>query len=331
MPAATAQRQSAAVIALETLRFVGAALERPECVLATARGDLYTSDWRGGVSHLRADGTRALYAAVLPGDRPLRPNGIALRADGSFLLADLGADLGGVFALDRGGHVRPLLDRVDGIDLPPTNFVHEDVQGRIWITVSTRRRPRAAAYRRDVADGFIVLLDTRGARIVADGLGYTNEALVDPSGRWLYVNETFGRRLTRFRLAADGALSGSETVTTFGPGTFPDGLAFDAEGGVWITSIVSNRVLRVARDGSQQLMIEDCDPAHVERCERAFVAGEMGRPHLDTCAGKALKNISSLAFGGPDLRTAYLGCLLGDRLASFRAPVAGHPPVHWSF
>jgi len=333
MLAAKAQQGSADMpaIALEALRFVGSGLNRPECVLATARGDLYTADWRGGVARLRADGTQALYAAELPDGRPLRPNGIALRADGSFLLADLGAELGGVFALDRAGRVRPLLERVDGIDLPPTNFVHEDATGRTWITVSTRHRPRAAAYRADVADGFVVLLDARGARIVADGLGYTNEALVDPSGRWLYVNETFGRRLTRFRIAADGTLSGRETVTTFGPGTFPDGLTFDAEGGVWITSIVSNRVLRVGADGSQQLMLEDCDPVHVERCERAFVSGEMGRPHLDTCAGKVLKNISSLAFGDADLRTAYLGCLLGDRLACFRAQVAGHPPVHWSY
>jgi sugar lactone lactonase YvrE len=317
-------------IALAALRFVGSGLVRPECVLATARGDLFTADWRGGVAHLRRDGSQALYASCLPGGRPLRPNGIALRADGSFLLADLGEELGGVFSLDRSGQVRPLLERVDGIDLPPTNFVHEDAAGRIWITVSTRHRPRAAAYRGDVADGFIVLLDARGARIVADGLGYTNEALVSPDGQWLYVNETFGRRLTRFRLAADGSLAGRETVTDFGAGTFPDGLTFDADGGVWITSIVSNRVIRVDRDGRQQLMIEDCDSAHLERCESAFAAGTMGRPHLDTCGGRVLKNISSLAFGGPDLRTAYLGCLLGDRLASFASPVAGHPPTHWN-
>jgi sugar lactone lactonase YvrE len=320
----------AAAIALEALHFVGSGLNRPECVLATARGDLFTADWRGGVAHVRADGTQALYAASLPGGRPLRPNGIALRADGSFLLADLGEQRGGVFALDRAGRVTPLLERVDGIDLPPTNFVHEDTAGRIWITVSTRHQPRAAAYRGDVADGFIVLLDARGARIVADGLGYTNEALASPDGKWLYVNETFGRRLTRFRLSSDGSLSGRETVTTFGPGTFPDGLTFDADGGVWVTSIVSNRVIRVDRDGRQQLMLEDCDPEHLDRCERAFVAGTMGRPHLDTCGGRVLKNISSLAFGGTDLRTAYLGCLLGDRLASFRAPVAGHAPPHWN-
>ncbi|MBK9244154.1 MAG: SMP-30/gluconolactonase/LRE family protein [Burkholderiales bacterium] len=316
-------------IALEALRFVGSGLNRPECVLATARGDLYTADWRGGVAHIRPDGSQELFAARLSGDRPLRPNGIALRSDGSFLLADLGERSGGVFALDRCGRVRPLLERVDGIDLPPTNFVHEDAAGRIWITVSTLHQPRAGAYRGDVADGFIVLLDTRGARIVADGLGYTNEALVSPDGKWLFVNETFGRRLTRFRLGADGSLSGRETVSTFGPGTFPDGLSFDAEGGVWITSIVSNRVIRVERDGRQQLMLEDCDPVHLDRCERAFIEGTMGRPHLDTCGGRVLKNVSSLAFGGTDLRTAFLGCLLGDRLASFEAPVAGQPPPHW--
>jgi hypothetical protein len=61
----------------------------------------------------------------------------------------------------------------------------------------------------------------------------------------------------------------------------------------------------------------------------AFIAGTMGRPHLDTCGGRALRNISSLSFGGPDRRTAYLGCLLGDAIAYFRAPVAGHAPVHW--
>ncbi len=318
-------------IALQSLRFVGHGLHRPECVLATAHGDLFTADWRGGVAHLRNDGSQALYVGSLPGGRPLRPNGIALSADGSFLLADLGDEVGGVFRLDRDHKVRPLLERVDGLDLPPTNFVHEDARGRVWITVSTRHRPRAAAYRADVADGFIVLLDARGARIVADQLGYTNEALVDPSGRWLYVNETFGRRLTRFRIGAGGSLSGRETVTDFGPGTFPDGLTFDADGGIWITSIVSNRVIRVDRDGSQQLLLEDCDTAHLQRCEQAFMAGELGRPHLDTGGGRVLKNISSLAFCGTDLRTAVLGCLLGDSLATFAAPVAGHPPLHWNY
>ena len=46
-------------------------------------------------------------------------------------------------------------------------------------------------------------MDEAPARVVADGLGYTNECAIHPSGQWLYVNETFARRLSRFRLAAD--------------------------------------------------------------------------------------------------------------------------------
>jgi len=317
-------------IAPSSLQFVGAGLVRPECVLATRAGLLYTADWRGGVAITGADGSTRVVTGTLGANRPLRPNGIALRRDGTFLLADLGETAGGVYQLARDGAVRPFVESVDGVELPPTNFVFEDDRGRAWITVSTRRVPRAAAYRADVADGFIVLVDARGARIVADGLGYTNEAMLSPDGAWLYVNETFARRLTRFRVGQDGTLSGRETVTTFGHGTYPDGLAFDAEGHAWITSIISNRVLRVAPGGAAQVVLQDADPAHVQWCEDAYVAGTLGRPHLDRAAGRVLKNVSSLAFGGPDLRIAYLGCLLGDAIAYFRSPVAGSPPFHWT-
>lgn len=322
---------SAPALPLSALGFVGAGLVRPECVLATRDGSLYTADWRGGVARTAAGGSQTLFAGSLPEGRALRPNGIALRRDGSFLLADLGETRGGVFALERNGEVRPFLEQVDGVDLPPTNFVFEDSAARAWITVSTRRVPRAAAYRADVADGFIVLVDGRGARIVADGLGYTNEAALSPDGAWLYVNETFARRLTRFRVTADGSLGARETVTDFGHGTYPDGLSFDVEGGAWVTSIISNRVIRVASDGAQSLFVEDADAGHLAWCEEAYFAGTLGRAHLDRAAGKVLRNISSLAFGGSDLRTAYLGCLQGDSVASFRSPVAGQPPAHWLF
>jgi len=315
---------------LEALTPVGQDLHRPECVLATAAGELYVADWRGGVTLIRPDGTQTLFAGPAPGGRPLHPNGIALRADGSFLVAELGPDTGGVFSLDRQGAVRPFLERVDGIDLPPTNFVVEDAEGRVWITVSTRRVPRSLGYSPDCDDGFVVLVDRRGARIVADGLGYTNEIAPHPDGRSMWVNETFGRRLSRFELRSDGSLGPASTVTEFGHGTFPDGLCFDALGAAWVTSIVSNRVLRVLADGSQQVILEDADPAHLDEVEAAYLSRTMGRPQLDAVRSRVLRNVSSLAFGGPGLRTAWLGCLLGDRLQRFDAPVAGHPPPHWN-
>jgi sugar lactone lactonase YvrE len=316
---------------LQALHFVGSALVRPECVLANATGDLYTADWRGGVAHLRADGSQALYAGPGPDGVVLKPNGVALLSDGSFLLAHLGAEDGGVFRLQRDGRVEPWLRRVDGTDLPPTNFVVEDRRGRFWVTVSTRRVPRALGYRRCCSDGFIVRVDARGAAIVADGLGYTNEVAVDPGGHWLYVNETFGRRLSRFALHADGSLGPKQVVTEFGAGTFPDGLAFDVEGHAWVVSIVSNRLIRVAPDGAQTIWLEDADADHLAQVEAAFEAGTMGRPELDGIRSRRLRNISSIAFAGPERRTAVLGCLLGDRLAVLDMPVAGLAPTHWTF
>lgn len=308
----------------------GSGLRRPECVLATAGGNLYTADWRGGVAHLHPDGSQALYSGVLPDGTAPKPNGIALLPDGSFLLAHLGDASGGVWRLQRDGQIEPWLLQVDGQPLPPTNFVWPDGQGRTWVTVSTRRRPRALGYRRDGGDGFIVCVTNNRARIVADGLGYTNEVALHPSGRWLYVNETFARRLTRFAVATDGTLSARETVASFGPGTYPDGIAFDEEGSAWIVSIISNRLIRVAPDGAQTIWLEDADPVHLAAAESAFENGTLGRPHLDDIGATRLRNISSIAFTGADRRSAVLGCLLGEQLVQIPMPSAGLAPPHWT-
>ncbi|MFY3383771.1 SMP-30/gluconolactonase/LRE family protein [Paracidovorax sp. MALMAid1276] len=306
-------------------------LHRPECVLTNAKGDIYTADWRGGVAHIHPHGGQSFYPAQAVDGEVLKPNGIALLRDGSFLLAHLGAERGGIFHLKRNGITVPWLRQVGGVELPPCNFVVEDASGRFWVTVSTRQSPRALGYRKSCNDGFVVLVDAKGARIVADGLGYTNECVVDRTGQWLYVNETFTRRLSRFAIRADGSLGEKEVFAEFGAGTFPDGVVQDADGGFWVTSIVSNRVIRVSPEGRQEVWLEDSDPNHLAWVEAAYQANEMGRPHLDDVKSRHLRNISSLAFGGADMRTAYLGCLLGDALPTFRMPVAGHPPIHWSY
>lgn len=318
------------MIALDNISRLGAGLNRPECVLSTSNGRLYTADWRGGVGIMEANGEQWY---LLPNDKSLqlKPNGICLLPDSSLLMAHLGAEDGGVYRISENGDTDAFCLEADGETLPPSNYVHLDAKGRVWITVSTRKTPRSEGYKPDVADGFVVLVDKQGARIVADSLGYTNECLVDPSGEFLYVNETFARRLVRFNIAANGDLSNKQTVATFSAGTFPDGMTFDSAGAIWITSIVSNRVIKISPDGQQEIILEDCEPAHLSWVEEAFQAGEMDRPHLDNAQSKKLKNVSSLAFGGANLDTAFLGCLLDDCIYSFKAPVTGYAPAHWDF
>jgi len=308
---------------------IGSRLRRPECVLCTSDGSILVPDWDGGVTRIDADGSqldiRASHSSIA-----LKPNGLALLPDRSILLANLG-DEGGVWRLAENGSVAPFLLDIDGDPVPPANFVLPDRKGRIWITVSTRMRPRHLAWRGDVADGFIVVVSDGKARIVADGLGYTNEVQLHPSGDWLYVNETFARRLSRMRINADASLGARETIAEFGAGTFPDGLCFDEDLGIWIVSIVSNRVIRIGPDGSQHTVIEDLDPTHLARVEDAYATANMKRHHLDSVVSTRLRSISSIAFGGAARRRCYLGCLLGDRLMSFESPVAGVKPVHWDW
>lgn len=316
------------MINLDHLKFVGKGLHRPECVLVGADGTLHVADWRGGVTVISKDGKQRTVLAK--GEFRPKPNGLAILEDGGWLLTHLGDEDGGVYKLSQDGELSPFLLEINGDPLPPTNYVHVDRNGRTWITVSTRLNPRILGCQPDCCDGFIILVGENGARIVADELGFTNECLVHPETGHLYVNETFARRLSRYDVALNGDLSNKTTIAEFGFGEFPDGLTFDAEGGIWITSIVSNRIIRVAPNGKQELIMEDSDPDHLVWVEDAYQEGCLRREHLDKAVSRKLMNISSLAFGGEDLKTVYLGCLLGESIATFHSEIAGLRPYHWN-
>jgi sugar lactone lactonase YvrE len=315
-------------VSIEITAF-GQGLSRPECVLPTPQGDVYVPDWRGGVGVVRADGTTQSWLARNPGI-DLKPNGIALLPDGGFLIANLG-DAGGVWRLGTDGGLTPFLTGIEGRPLPPANFVLVDGEERVWISVSTRQVPRQKAWRRDVADGFVVLVEKGGARIAADRLHYTNEMRPDPAGEFLYVVETFGRRLLRYPMGARGALGAPQLHVQFGPSVLPDGFAFDEEGGLWVTSLVSNLLLRVDARGGIETVIADTNAGHVAAVEAAFESGMMQAPHLGPMQGTRFQHLTSIGFGGPDRRQAVLGSLHADCLYRFRAPVAGVAQPWWKY
>lgn len=319
-------------LTLDDLAPVAQGLKRPECVVATKDGDLYTCDTRGAICRIAPDGSQQIFGSPTLTAEGFKANGFSLMPDGTFIFANIGAR-GGVWKMDRSGVITPVLEQVDGMPMPSTNFVWRDLKGRLWVCVSTAQTDSHGEEHcfgeGQRADGFIALIDNHGARIVADGLGWTNECRIDPTGNWLYVNETMARRMSRFRLGADGSLSGRETVAEFPEGTFPDGLTFDVEGGIWVTSPLSNRLLRVTPEGEPVLLLEDNDPADLAKSIEAFRNGTLARSAFGIVPAGKLKNITSLAFGGPDLKTAYLGSLAGQNLYSFRVPVAGVAQAHW--
>ena len=311
-------------VSLDDVAMIGSGLSRPESVLCFRSGDIFVSHRPGGVGWLKPDNSIARIGT----SEDIVPNGIARLADGSFLLANH-RDAGGVYRLTTDGQPRPFVMEADGARLPSVNFVYRDHQLRIWLCISS---PRGGddQYRHNVDDGYIALVEGGKARIVADGLCWTNECRLNAAGDMLYVNETFGRRLTRFRVKANGELTDRALVTQFSRDTFPDGLAMDAHGDLWVVAVGSNRLIHVARDGRQRIVLEDSDPEHMQRLADVLDNHKLTRPMLMNNQSRKLKNVSSIAFAGEDRRTAVLGCLGGDALATFRLPIAGAEPSHWN-
>jgi hypothetical protein len=76
-------------------------------------------------------------------------------------------------------------------------------------------------------------------------------------------------------------------------------------------------------------LLDDCDAEVAAEYDRHFYAGTMTPEVMARTHGSIAPWMASVTFGGPDLRTVYLGSLRGTTIPFFRAPVAGLPMAHW--
>ena len=325
--------------------YVGEDLRRPECILAEPDGSLWTADARGGVVHILPDGSQRLIVpeagAGAAGDSRasaqdaverltsgLLPNGLAFARNGEILIANFGTDR--LEAMTREGKLRVVVDAMDGQPLGKVNFVLRDSRDRLWLSISTRIRNWMEAMRPQVRDGYVALYDRGRLRMVADGIGFTNEMRLDAKEEWLYVAETTGRRITRFCVGEDGSLSGRETFGPSDHGAFIDGIAFDGFGNLWGTHVMTDRIFALTPEGEMRILLDDdrgsaAGRALLEAFERDAVTPEL----MMACGGRIAPMFTSVTFGGPDLRTVYIGSLGSGRLPWFRSPVPGLPMIHW--
>ena len=321
------------------IRTIGQILQRPECILAERDGTLWSADARGGVMRILPDGRQELIAqaghqgvdvgnpnSLILGNATL-PNGLAINRNGEFLIANFGTDA--IELMQRDGHSLTLHTHIDGLPLGKTNFVLCDSRDRIWFTVTTRLVPWTRSINEKAPDGYVGLIDERGIRIVADGFIGTNEIRFDANEQWLYVVESNARHISRLRLRPDGTLTDREV---FGPADLrgtPDGFAFDAYGNLWITIVQTDRLIALTPEGNVLTLLDDCDPVQRDIYNQHFYAGTMTPEVMAATQGTIAPWMASVTFGGPDLRTVYLGSLRGTTIPYFRSPVAGLPLAHW--
>ena len=310
-------------IPVHSLQHIGQGLSRPENVLAFRDGTVYTSSNRGYVTHIHPDGSQSTIGSIPNGE----PTSMALDADGNLLVNNTRD--GKLYRLSPHGHTEVVLDTIDGQPIGSINYVFQDSKARTWLAVSSRRTPPFAEYLVQ-PDGYIVLIDEKGPRIVADGLYFPNEIKLDQTESYAYIPETLGRRVLRFRVGSDGSLAEREVFgpTTLGVTALPDGLSLDANGNVWVLVVSHNSLIVISQDGQMHSVFADPNPSALPALESAYTDGAIPGRVLFNCAGPTLKLPTSIAFGGPDLQTAYIGSLGMPYLLSFRSPVPGLPLQH---
>jgi gluconolactonase len=321
------------------IRYLGEGLQRPECILAERDGSLWSADARGGVVHIRPDGSQRLVTQsrqdqfATATDEAKRftegtlPNGLAFARDGSFYISNFGTDC--LEHMTRDGETQVLVDKFEGKPIGKVNFVLRDSKDRLWITVSTQIRNWMEAASRLIEDGSVLLWENGRLRKVADGIAFTNELRLDAKEEWLYIVETTGRKITRFRVGEDGSLSARQIYGPEDHRAFIDGIAFDSYGNLWGTHVMSDRIFAITPEGELRIILDDDNPGPSAALMSAFERGQAKPEHMLAAGGTIAPWFASVTFGGRELDTVYIGSLRGTNIPYFKAPVAGLPMVHW--
>jgi sugar lactone lactonase YvrE len=250
-------------------------------------GLLWFSDMLGEAVHT-ADMRGSLTTLPVPGHSP---SGLGFRPDGSLLIAS--TEDRQVLRYD-GETVVTIADLADLAPASLGDMVVDDV-GRAYIGSQASQA---------LGGGVIVRLDPDGsATVVAEDLDFPNGMVITADRKTLIVAESIGRRLTAFTINDDGALS-DRRVFAGGLDGPPDGIALDAEGGVWTSMTLAHQFERIIEGGD----VTD----RIDMGERVAVACALGGPERRT-----LFLLSST--------DAYPKRLVGTRLSQLDAVLVATP------
>lgn len=166
-----------------------------------------------------------------------------------------------VTRLDLEEITRPTLHATLPADPPGVRFNDAKVgpDGRLWAGTV---RPGTDA------GGALWTIDADGrAERHLTGVTHGNGLAWNPAGNRLYFVDSGPRTLTRFGYDTDLGLTGpGQTLLRLPPEAgVPDGLATDAEGGLWLAVWGAGRVLRLTPDGEPIARI-DLPARHVTSC-----------------------------------------------------------------
>jgi gluconolactonase len=245
-------------------------LDHPEGLAVHPDGSIWCGGERGQIYRLDPDGTTLVEVASTGGFC------LGMAFDGearNLLVCDLKHRA--VFRLDTTtGRVERFADGAPGRPFSIPNYPAFDAAGDLYVSDSHGfRDPGPGIFRVDP--------DGRSELWYGGTMNFANGLALSPDGRFVYASETFGYTVSRVAVRDDGSADEREVVAEL-PGWLPDGLAFDADGRLYVGCYEPSQVVRVDPDGSVQVLYRDWE-AHT------------------------LAHPTNLAFRGTDLFTANLG------------------------
>lgn len=307
-------------IDISTASKIGVGVKRPEDVVVSATGEVWLSDQSSACVRLKRDGDIERF-----GQAGGAPNGINMDRTGRIVIANFGGPEQGSGPLQRldpkTGQVETLVSEIGGRTLFGCNYPLVDSEDRIWCSHSTWGPLDNAFVGQD--DGFIFRYDPDGTvSILAVGIRFANGITFDHDESHLYVCETTACDVIRYPINADGSLGPKEQ---YGPKLgytnqevqdkrpltldmrsqlgLTDGCGFDAEGNLWVTLVLANKVVAITPAGTVVTMLSDPQ-------------------------GKIMRNPTNVTWGGENMQDLYIGSVTTDYVLKFRSPTPGQPLIH---
>ena len=250
-------------------------LLHPEGVAVDRDGNVWCGGELGEIYRIDANGSEVEVVASTGGFTL----GLAFDRQGRLYTCDLGHKA--VFRLDPGSrHLERFAPRDGGASPRVPNFpVVDALRNCLYVSDSRdAEQPGPGVWRFDLDSG-------EGGPWFDRPLTFANGMALSPGGDWLYVVETFARRVARIPIQDDGS-PGDVEVFVDGIERLPDGLAFDVEGNLYIACYEPSRLYRARPDGRLELLIDDpeahtfCHPTNCAFRGTELFTANLGRWHV---------------------------------------------------
>jgi len=272
-------------IPIERFDVFASGLDHPECCAFDRDGNLWAGGEGGQIYRIDQTGKSETIAnlggfcaglAFTPDDRELL---VCVTGVGLVRVAKTGEHL--VFATSAGEH-----------KIVAPNYVLFDGRGRIYLTDSGKWMQR---------NGFLLRFDQDGrGEVLAGPLGYANGLALSADEKHLFMVESDRDSILRFEIGNDDELQEPE-VFADRVGRFPDGLATDVQGNLYVTCYASDEIWRVNAKRDKSLVAHD----------RWGIV--LGRP-------------TNLAFGGKNFDEIYVANLGRTTITRAKLGIRGQPP-----